>query len=201
VSDTDKAELFKNHLFNVFQPHQYILPANSDTILSGLNMPLPLSSPIKHFSPNDTKFAIQNHTLRKSPGFDLITAEAARCLPKRSIVLLTHIYNAILRLSYFPILWKFSKIILFPKPNKPPDLVTSYRPISLLSFFGKVLERLILNHILPIIIEKNILPNYQFGFRAHHSTIHQVHRLVDSVSFTLEKNVLFLCISRHSTGL
>jgi len=77
---------------NVFQPHQDILPVNSDTILGGLDMPSPLSSQIKHFSPSDIKFAIQKHTFRKSPGYDLITAEVARCLPKRAIVLLTHIY-------------------------------------------------------------------------------------------------------------
>lgn len=64
VSDTEKAELFKNHLFNVFQPHQDILPVNSDTILSGLDIPVPQSFPIKHFSPSDIKFAIQKHTLR-----------------------------------------------------------------------------------------------------------------------------------------
>ena len=144
--------------------------------------------------PKNKTSSPQKHTLRKSPGFDLITAEVARCLPKRAIVFLTHIYNAVLRLSYFPLLWKFSKIILFPKPNKPPDLVTSYRPISLLPFFGKVLERLILNRILPIISEKNLLPNYQFGFRAHHSTIHQVHRLVDSISFALEKKMYCSCV-------
>jgi len=92
VSDTEKAELFKNHLFNVIQPHHDILPVNSGMILSGLDMPLPLASPIKHFSPSDIKFAIQKHTLRKAPGYDLITAEVARCLPKRAIVLLTHIY-------------------------------------------------------------------------------------------------------------
>jgi hypothetical protein len=163
-------------------------------------MSLPLSPSIKHFSPSDIKFAIHKHTLKKSPGFDLITTEVARCLPKRAIVLLTHIYiyiyNTILRLSYFPLLWKFYKIILFPKPNKASDLVTSYKPISLLPFFRKVLERLILNRLLPIISEKNILLNYQLGFRAQRSTIHQVHKLVDSVSFAFEKkNVLFLRIS------
>ncbi|KAL4098126.1 hypothetical protein QTP88_022788 [Uroleucon formosanum] len=194
VSDTEKAELFKNHLFNIFQPHQDILPANSNTVLRSLDMPLPPSPPVKYFSPSDIKFAIQKQTLRKSPGFDLITAEVARCLPKRAIVLLTNIFNAILRLSYFPLLWKFSKIILFPKPNKPPDLVTSYRPISLLPFFAKVLERLILNRLLPIISEKNILPNYQFGFRAQYSTIHQAHRLVDSISFALEKKMYCSCV-------
>lgn len=145
-------------------------------------------------SPSDVKFTIQKYCLKKSPGFDLITAEVARFLPKRAIVLLTHIFNATLRLSYFPLLWKFSKIILFPKPNKPPDLTASYRPISLLPFFSKVLERLILKRILPLISENKILPNYQFGFRAQHSTIHQAHRLVDSVSFALEKKLYCSCV-------
>ncbi|KAF0749787.1 Uncharacterized protein FWK35_00012778 [Aphis craccivora] len=62
-----------------------ILPVNSDTILSGLDISASQSFPIKHFSPSDIKFAIQKHTLRKSPGYDLITAEIARCLPKRAI--------------------------------------------------------------------------------------------------------------------
>jgi len=114
---SEKTELFKNYLFNVFQPHQDIPLVNSSTVLSYLDMPLPPSLPVKHFSPSDIKFAIQKSTLRKSPGFNLITAEIARCLPKRAIVLLIYIFNAILRLLYFPLLWKFSKIILFPKPN------------------------------------------------------------------------------------
>jgi len=38
-----------------------------------------------------------------------------------------------LRLSYIPPIWKFSTIILIAKPEKPKHLVTSYRPISLLT--------------------------------------------------------------------
>jgi len=135
-------------------------------------------------------FAIQKHSLKKSPGFDLITAEVARSLPKRAIVLLTVIYHACLRLSYFPMLWKFSVTILVPKPNKPPDISSSYRPISLLPFFGKILERLILKRILPFISSSSILPNTQFEFRTAHSSIHQLHRLVDAISFSLEKKVI-----------
>ena len=123
-----------------------------------------------------------------------ITAEVARSLPTRAIVHVTHIFNASLRLSYFPLLWKFATIILFPKPNKPPDLPSSHRPISLLPFFAKILERLILKRILPIITEKNILPNTQFGFRASHSTIHQAHRVVDSISYSLEKKLFCNCV-------
>lgn len=82
LSDTEKAELFKNHLFNVFLPHQDIPPVNSSIVLSYFDIPLPPSVPVKNFSPSVFKFAIQKCTLKKSPGFDLITAEVAKCLPK-----------------------------------------------------------------------------------------------------------------------
>lgn len=49
-------------------------------------------------------FNIKKLSGKKYPRFDLITAEVIRNLPKKSILFLTQIYNAILRLSYFPIL-------------------------------------------------------------------------------------------------
>lgn len=201
TSDIEKAELFKDHLANTFQPHADIIDAdNMKQVETFLNTSLPVSLPVKSFTPNDVKHAIQKYTLKKSPGYDCITAEVARSLPTRAIVHVTHIFNASLRLSYFPLLWKFATIVLFPKPNKPPDLPSSHRPISLLPFFAKILERLMLKRILPIITEKNILPNTQFGFRASHSTIHQAHRVVDSISYSLEKkqfcNCVFLDISQ-----
>jgi len=88
-----------------------------------LNSSLPVAHPVKHFSPNEVKYAIDKYPLKKSPGFDLINAEVARCLPKKAIIYLTHLFNSVLRLSYFPTLWKFSVIILVLKPNKPPDSI------------------------------------------------------------------------------
>lgn len=103
-----------------------------------------------------------------------------------------------IRLTYFPALWKFSIIVMIPKPNKPPDTSSSYRPISLL--FSKIFEKLILKRIIPV-IESNT-PNNQFGFRTNHSTIHQVHRLVDKISYSLEKKTnMYCCIFRHGSSL
>jgi len=73
-----------------------------------LNSSLPVAYPVKHFTPNEVKYVIDKYPLKESPGFDYITAEVARCLPKKAIIHLTHLFNSILRLSYFPILWKFS---------------------------------------------------------------------------------------------
>jgi hypothetical protein len=189
-SDSEKAELFKIHLSEIFLPHPDIF--DPDTILlvnRSLNVP-PQSAPlIKPFSPNDLKYQIQKYPKNKSPDYDLITAEVVKCFPKRAIVHITHIFNSIIRLSYFPLLWKFSKIIIIQKPNKPADTTSSYRPIILLPFLAKILEKLILKRILPIISYKKVLPDYQFGFCSSHSTTHQLHRVVDVISFSLEKKL------------
>jgi hypothetical protein len=48
-------------------------------------------------------------------------------------------------------------------------------------------EKLILLRIRPILHEYKIIPITQFGFRSGHSTIHQVHRLNDTIASDLEK--------------
>lgn len=45
-----------------------------------------MTLPVKSFTPNDVKYALQKYTLNKSPGYDCITAEVARSLPTRAIV-------------------------------------------------------------------------------------------------------------------
>ncbi|KAL4143539.1 hypothetical protein QTP88_005858 [Uroleucon formosanum] len=147
-----------------------------------------MTLPPKHIRPSEVEHAIQKSPRRKTPGYDLITSEVAVKLPKKALLMLTHIYNSMLRLSYFPLLWKFSVIIMILKPGKPPDSPKSYRPISLFPLFSKIFEKIILKRILPV-IESN-LPNNQFGFRHNHSTIHQIHRLVDNISYALEKKLI-----------
>jgi len=194
VSDAEKAEVFQAHLSKTFYPHEDIhIPQHIIDVENFLRSTLPSARPEKYFTPNEVKRMISNCSRKKSPGFDLITANVANCLPNKAIILLTYIYNAILRLSYFPTLWKFSQIIMFVKPDKPPDLPTSYRPISLLPYFSKICERLILKRIYPHIISKNVLPSSQFGFRAKHSTVHQVHRVIDAISTSLENKCYCTC--------
>jgi|UniRef100_A0A2S2QS96 hypothetical protein len=139
----------------------------------------------KPITPQEIKSNITKLCNNKSPGYDLIYNKILKKLTNKTIRLLTHIYNAMLRLLYIPPIWKFSTIILIAKPEKPKHLVTSYHPISLLSTLANFSK--ILKIITPIIKEKNIIPNTQFGFRSYHSTIHQIHRITDKISTSLEK--------------
>jgi hypothetical protein len=81
---------------------------------------------------------------KKSPGFDLITGQILKELPRKSLVKLTNLTNASFRLKYVPQLSKVAELIMIPKPGKPPHETTSYRPVSLLPIMSKLFEKLLL---------------------------------------------------------
>lgn len=92
-----------------------------------------------------------------------------------------------LRLLYYPLIWKFSEVILSPKPNKLSELVTLYRSISLLSTLSKVFEKILLKRLFPLDTKVKIIPDTQFGFKSNHFTIHQLHLVVGTISLPLNK--------------
>lgn len=117
----------------------------------------------------------------KAPGMDSITNILLKKLPQSAIKFIKTIFYNCFKQSYFPLTWKIAKITPIPKPGKDHSLTSSYRPISLLSCLGKVFEHLIKNRMQNFIEENNILINQQFGFRAQHSTVHQVHRITNYI--------------------
>jgi hypothetical protein len=92
-----------------------------------------------------------------------------------------------LRLSYFPVTWKFAQIVMLPKPGKPANEASSYHPIILLPIPSIIFEKLLLNRIRNDTDILGTIPDYQFGFREHHSTIQQTHRIVNKISAILEE--------------
>jgi hypothetical protein len=97
ISDPKKVELFKTHLSAIFQPHPDIFSHTIiNTVNNYLNSPSrSLDGLVKYFTPNDIKFAINQCSLKKSPGFESITAKVARYLPKRSICSSFSYFNSV----------------------------------------------------------------------------------------------------------
>ncbi|VVC41486.1 Reverse transcriptase domain [Cinara cedri] len=73
------------------------------------------------------------------------------------------------------------------KPGKPPEQVSSYRPIALLPCMSKLFGKLLLKYLNPIIEAKQLIPDHQFGFRIKHSFIDQLHRVTNVISKALEE--------------
>lgn len=178
-----KADLFADYLEKIFTPNP---PERGES-------PLPeiptreIDIEIQPVTTNEIIKTIKNEiNCKKAPGFDYITGEILKNLPRKVIVKIKHIVNACFNLRYVPKLWKVAQVIMIPKPGKPVDQCTSYRPISLLPVLSKLFEKLFLKRLHPVIEKRKIIPNHQFGFRKQHSTIDQVHRIVNLIEETLE---------------
>jgi hypothetical protein len=99
-SDLEKAENFAEHLSQVFTQHNSEHHHNNDDIENFLDAPCQMSLPIKAFSPREVRQAIEKVNQHKAPGYDLMTREILRQFPKKAIILLTTIYNSMLRPCY-----------------------------------------------------------------------------------------------------
>lgn len=190
----EKANAFADHLEQVFTPN--ISLSTTRDLQPVCSFPM---NPIKFKLP-ELRNIISELDVKKSPGNDKISAKMIKELPECAIRTLIFIYNAINRIGHFPQIWKQSQIIMIPKPGKDLTQTTSYRPISLLPILSKVYEKLLLNVIVPYANEKGVIPQHQFGFRRSHSTIEQVHRIVNVIRETFEVkhycSALFIDISQ-----
>lgn len=199
-TDAEKATLFAQHFSTVFVPHQDVKDDNFIEIVNEfLDSPLQLSPCPPPFTLADIRTEVASLPKKKTPGSDLITNEVVKEIPEVGLLFLTRIFNRILTTAHFPIQWKLSRVILVPKPGKPPNNVTSYRPISLLTTFSKLVEQLLLKRLQSYWGTTPAIPLHQFGFRRSHSTIHQIHRIVDTAAAGFERkeytSAVFLDIS------
>ncbi|XDV14498.1 hypothetical protein PO909_014740 [Leuciscus waleckii] len=84
---------------------------------------------------------------------------------------LTHIINSSLHTGTFPTAFKQARVTpLLKKPTLNTSSVENYRPISLLPFITKTLERAVFNQVTSFLSQNNQLDVNQSGFKKGHST-------------------------------
>ena len=86
----------------------------------------------------------------------------------------------------FPDELKIARVMLLFKAGSSVD-VNNYSPISILSFFSKIFERLAYIHITNLINKHNLLYKHQFGFRQKHSTHHALVIMIDNITKSLDQ--------------
>lgn len=117
---------------------------------------------------------------KKASGMDGIKNEAIQAL---NTVWKTALYLTLKQLylqEKFPTNWKTALVKALRKPGKDPTIPENHRPISLLSNLSKLQERLLEPILTEETINKQLIPNCQFGFRAKHSTTLQLTRIMDA---------------------
>ena len=104
-------------------------------------------------------------------------------------VALTKIINSSFEQGIFPQALKTAKVVPIHKGGSKTD-VSNYRPISLLSSFSKVYEKLMHNRVLQFLDAHDILCENQYGFRPGRSCEHALLNAQNTILETLSKNKL-----------
>ena len=86
---------------------------------------------------------------------------------------------------------KMSKIIPIYKADDETD-PNNYRPISLLSIFNIIFEKMIYKRIANFIEKNNLLYNGQYGFRSAHSTQHAILVIINQIHNNMDIS-MFSC--------
>ena len=85
--------------------------------------------------------------------------------------ILCHLCNLSFQYGVFPIQLKEARVTpLLKKPTLDPDIASSYRPISNLSFISKLIERLVVKRFSVHVNQHTLLPAHQSAYRPFHST-------------------------------
>ena len=114
-SDTEKVELFANHLAEVFTPHDNSPDTEVERELAVHTQP---TKRIQVFTVWELTQVIKKLQPQKAPGSDLITARMLQEMHQEIFKTLLHIFNAIRRLQYWPAPLKQARIIMIPTPGR-----------------------------------------------------------------------------------
>ena len=116
-----------------------------------------------------------------SPGHDKICYAMLKNLPQNGLISLLDLYNSSWSNGVVPANWKHSVVCPIPKSGKDPSDRRSYRPISLTSHIGKIMEIMVAKRLEWFLEANNLLHKSQSGFRHGRSTLDHVLQLHDTV--------------------
>lgn len=97
---------------------------------------------------------------------------------------LRHVFTLSLSNGVVPPKLKIAKVVPIFKSGNILNM-KNFRPISLLSDFFKILEKIVYNHLIPYLENNSVLSQFQFGFGSFHSTIHPMTLLLNTLSNSL----------------
>lgn len=144
--------------------------------------------------------ALQNLNPWKACGLDKISnrllKECATFLSKP----LQHIFSLSVQSGIFPRQWRVACVQPVYKNKGERSQPSNYRPIALLCSTSKVFESLLKEQLLSFCMKNRLIPDSQFGFLPHRSTVWQLLSVTDDWYEALDAgksvHALFLDVSK-----
>ena len=130
---------------------------------------------------------IANENRDKACGHDEISVNIVKSVARNISYPLCKIFNASFSDGRVPSSMKIAKVIPIFKAGEKSNF-TNYRPVSVLPFFSKLLEKLYHSRLNNYVNKHNILSSSQYGFRDKSSTQYALLDLVESLSTAIDDN-------------
>ncbi|CAB0043545.1 unnamed protein product [Trichogramma brassicae] len=145
-----------------------------------LRLPRRAEEPIPAVTLGELKGAQSRIKERSAPGPDGIPNSALKIAIAARPDIFLRMYTMCLETGVFPSGWKRQRLVLLPKPGKPPDEPSSYRPLCILDTAGKILERIICDRLEAFTERPGGLSERQYGFRKGRSTIDAIEDVIST---------------------
>ena len=179
------ASRFNDFFVNVADSITKKIPRSPKSPLDYLGHENPHSFFISPTAPFEVSDVINALKSGKSIGPNSIPIKLLKIISPYISSPLSQIINESFQSGIFPEKMQHAKVIpLFKKGC--PETVSNYRPISLLSVFSKITEKLMYKRLYHFLNVHEILYNLQFGFRASHSINHALVSLTESIKNSLD---------------
>ena len=185
------ANAFNNYFSTVGSSLANSIPIVQTNIETFLNAPLCHSFVLYPASIIEIEDEISKLNSFKSTGPFSISTKLLKTLRFLLSGPLTYLFNCSISTGVVPDKLKIARVIPVYK-NGPKAIVSNYRPISLLSIFNKILEKLIYKRLLHFLEQNHVLFDGQFGFRTNLSTTHAILLITDKIQRAIE-NKLYSC--------
>ena len=151
---------------------------------------------------DDIPSQIRSLNINKSSGPDEISARMLMLCDATIVLPLKLIFTNILSTGMYPEMCKLANVTPIKKKGSK-QLITNYRPISLLPICGKIFERIIFKHLCNYLVSNDLITKNQSGFRPGDSTVNQlliglvndIHKSFDQRK-PIEVRAVFLDISK-----
>ena len=135
--------------------------------------------------------AIIQQLENKCTGPKIIPTNLLKLIPDLILLPLSNIINKSFETGISPDALKICKVVPTHKEGPTID-VNNYRPISLLSIFDKIIEKVMYKRLYEFLQCNNVLYKKQFGFRKNYSTTHTILEITEKIKESIE-NKQFGC--------
>lgn len=194
TDDKDKADLFNDFFLKAssIDDSQAAIPDNAITNIGPFLEKITVTY-------DDVKDQVETLKCNKAYGHDEVSPIFLKEGGQTVVMVLHRLFTLSLEQKQFPSMWKKANVIPLHKKDSM-NVVSNYRPVSLLCVASKIFERIIFKYVFNFFRDNFVINDFQSGFQSGRSTTTQLlelcHHFCKAIDNGKEIRVVFLDIRK-----